>query len=69
MSKDLQAEFAKARWRKSIHSGDGECVEVALVEDAVGVRDSKNPAGPSLVFTTGEWSAFIKGVKSGEFDH
>ena len=69
MRKDLQAEFAEALWRKSVHSGDGGCVEVAIVDHAVGVRDSKNPGGHSLVFTPREWSAFIKGVKSGEFDH
>ncbi|TDD21356.1 DUF397 domain-containing protein [Nonomuraea diastatica] len=31
------------------------------------VRDSKNPTGPALIFTPGEWNAFISGVKSGEF--
>jgi Domain of unknown function (DUF397) len=32
------------------------------------VRDSKDPAGPSLAFTTAEWEAFTAGVKDGEFD-
>ncbi|WP_084161263.1 DUF397 domain-containing protein [Nocardia sp. BMG51109] len=34
----------------------------------VGVRDSKNPTGPALVFTPSEWDAFTTGVKDGEFD-
>jgi hypothetical protein len=33
----------------------------------VGVRDSKNPTGPALVFTPGEWDAFTAGVVDGEF--
>ncbi|WP_432278202.1 DUF397 domain-containing protein [Nocardia carnea] len=48
------------RWFKSSHSGGGQdCVEVTFAEDGlVGVRDSKNPAGPALVFSSDEWSTF-----------
>ncbi len=35
---------------------------------AIALRDSKNPTGPTLVFTPGEWDAFVHGVKGGEFD-
>ncbi len=31
------------------------------------VRDSKDHSGPALVFTPGEWAAFVGGVKNGEF--
>jgi len=41
---------------------------VAFVEGAIAVRDSKNPAGPVLVFTPAEWDAFVAGAKDGEFD-
>ena len=34
----------------------------------VGVRDSKNQSGAVLVFTPDEWSAFVGGVRDGEFD-
>ncbi|MFE1175861.1 DUF397 domain-containing protein [Streptomyces sp. NPDC058773] len=34
---------------------------------AVPVRDSKVPHGPALTFPVGGWTAFIKGVKDGEF--
>ncbi|WP_352244292.1 DUF397 domain-containing protein [Microtetraspora sp. NBRC 13810] len=34
----------------------------------IAVRDSKNPQGPALVFTPGEWKAFLKGANQGEFD-
>jgi hypothetical protein len=32
------------------------------------IRDSKEPQGGNLNFTTGEWNAFIGGVHNGEFD-
>jgi hypothetical protein len=47
--------------------GNGTCVEVALGE-LVLVRDSKDPEGPVLVFTTAEWEEFLRGVKAGMFD-
>ncbi|GLW06246.1 hypothetical protein Misp01_13760 [Microtetraspora sp. NBRC 13810] len=51
-------------------SGDnGQCVEVATnLPGIIAVRDSKNPQGPALVFTPGEWKAFLKGANQGEFD-
>jgi hypothetical protein len=57
-------------WRKSSFSGEKqECVEVCdLPNGGFLVRDSKNPAGPVLTFTSGEREAFLKGVKAGEFD-
>jgi hypothetical protein len=29
----------------------------------IGVRDSKNPAGPRLIFTRQAWADFVEGVK------
>ncbi|MFI5718192.1 DUF397 domain-containing protein [Nocardia sp. NPDC051750] len=59
MSRDLSG----ASWYKSSFSqADGDCVEVAHVADAVGVRDSKDPAGPALVFAPSAWNAFIRRV-------
>ncbi|GIH90965.1 DUF397 domain-containing protein [Planobispora siamensis] len=57
-------------WRKSSFStGTGECVEIApLAGDGIAVRDSKDPSGPVLTFTRGEWRAFVAGVRNDEFD-
>lgn len=58
-------------WRKSSYSSatGSDCVLVAdLPGGGRAVRDSKNSAGPALRFTPGEWSAFVAGVKDGEFD-
>ncbi|GAA2713111.1 DUF397 domain-containing protein [Actinoplanes palleronii] len=56
-------------WRTSTRSGsNGQCVQVRLVADTVEVRDSKDPNGPVLAFTPGEWDALLAGAKNGEFD-
>ncbi|MEU2030274.1 DUF397 domain-containing protein [Nocardia amamiensis] len=66
----MKINLAGAEWFKSSRSqADRECVEVAFLEGGhVGVRDSKNPTGPALVFTPGEWDAFVAGASDGEFD-
>ncbi len=57
-------------FRKSSYSGEnGQCVEVGQAADGGRwLRDSKNPSSPPYYFTAGEWDAFIRGVKDGEFD-
>ncbi|GEC05601.1 hypothetical protein SSP24_32560 [Streptomyces spinoverrucosus] len=47
----------------------GACVEVLKLDDGrVAVRQSTDPEGPALVFTPGEVSSFLTGVKAGEAD-
>ena len=52
----------EVRWRKSSRSvGNPEqCVEVAHLDDAVAVRDSKNPDGPVLRFARTRFAAFLE---------
>ncbi|MBE1485809.1 DUF397 domain-containing protein [Plantactinospora soyae] len=55
-------DLTGAGWRKSSRSGSNQaaCVEVALdLPGLVGVRDSKDPSGPVLVFAPGAWRAFV----------
>ncbi|WP_222932853.1 DUF397 domain-containing protein [Nocardia yunnanensis] len=66
----MNVELQDARWFKSNRSGGTkECVEAAfLAGGRVGVRDSKNPAGPAHVFTGRQWDAFVCAVAAGKFD-
>ncbi len=65
----MNVDLSGAKWFKSTKSdATRDCVEVAFLDGGmVGVRDSKNPTGPALVFTPGEWDAFAGGVRDGEF--
>ncbi|WP_459547806.1 DUF397 domain-containing protein [Nocardia sp. X0981] len=66
----MNIDPTEAQWFKSSRSGGTkECVEVAFLDrDHVGIRDSKNPTGPALVFAPDEWDAFLSGTRNGEFD-
>ena len=58
-----------ATWRKSsISSNDGSCVEVRRAATSIEVRDTKDRGGPMLRFDEDAWSAFLAGVRGGEFD-
>jgi hypothetical protein len=61
-------DLTGATWFKSTYTTVNECVEVAFVDGVVAVRDSKNRTAGHLVFTHGEWNAFTRGAKEGQFD-
>ncbi|MEV6844073.1 DUF397 domain-containing protein [Actinoplanes sp. NPDC051411] len=66
------ADLTGAVWHKSTRSGGngGDCVEVAVnLPGIVAVRDSKDRAGGTLVFTASQWAAFLDGVRDGDFDN
>ncbi|MBC3993008.1 DUF397 domain-containing protein [Streptomyces sp. AC563] len=62
------------KWIKSSYSSPngGECIEwapsTAAATGTIPVRDSKDPHGPTLAFDTTAWTAFVTGVKNGDFD-
>jgi hypothetical protein len=67
-------DLTSAAWRTSSYSGGngGQCIQVAAQACSPGgsgrlcaVRDSKDPAGPVLVFGTRQWRAFAAAIKTG----
>ncbi|WP_326559633.1 DUF397 domain-containing protein [Micromonospora sp. NBC_01796] len=58
-------DLARADWRTSRRSsGNGNCVEVALLDATVAVRDSKDRPGPVLLFGREGWTAFVNGTRA-----
>ncbi|MEV6985499.1 DUF397 domain-containing protein [Sphaerisporangium sp. NPDC051017] len=55
-------------WRKSSRStGNGsDCVEVALGDTSIAIRDSKNPQQAFHLFGRTEWKAFLEHMRSGD---
>ncbi|OHV42010.1 DUF397 domain-containing protein [Pseudofrankia sp. EUN1h] len=65
------AALKSVTWQKSQRSNSqGNCVEMArLSDDAVAVRNSRDPRGPALIYTLAEIEALILGAKDGDFDN
>jgi Domain of unknown function (DUF397) len=54
-------------WRKSRRSGASSgCVEVALTNTSVRVRDSRDRLGTSLTFSSAHWRRFVRRIKNDE---
>jgi len=51
-------------WRKSTASNSGACVEVAVVDGSVRIRDSANPNGAVLELPPVAWSFFLARARS-----
>ena len=50
-------------WRASRRCGSSACIEVAQDKQEMLLRDSKDPAGPRLVFAPEDWTAFVSAVR------
>ena len=58
-----------AEWRKARRSmGNGNCVEVAVTNGRIAVRDSKKPVGPMLAYSAESWRVFTDQAQLGHFD-
>jgi Domain of unknown function (DUF397) len=58
------------QWRKARRSNaSGNCVEMARLPHGGGfaIRNSRDPEGPALIFTPAEMTAFVAGVREGDF--
>ncbi|MGR6321564.1 DUF397 domain-containing protein [Micromonospora soli] len=61
-------DLSRAVWQRAEGDTSVSAVEVAFVDDLIGMRNSAAPDGPVLVFTQDEWDAFVAGAQDGEFD-
>ncbi|WP_433475732.1 DUF397 domain-containing protein [Spirillospora sp. CA-142024] len=59
-------DLSKVVWRKASRSTvqNDNCVEVAGVRDVVAFRDSRDPEGPQLVVSRGEFQRFAQALKN-----
>ncbi|MFE2430334.1 DUF397 domain-containing protein [Streptomyces sp. NPDC059373] len=57
-------------WHKPWSGGDGgSCVEAMKLHDGrIALRQSTDPDGPALIYTSHEITMFIQGAKAGEAD-
>lgn len=59
-------------WQKSRRSNpSGNCVELGTLPGGaeIAVRNSRDPEGPALIYTSAEIAAFVQGAKDGDFDN
>ncbi|MGK5729036.1 DUF397 domain-containing protein [Streptomyces sp. URMC 124] len=61
-----ELDLGNAAWQSS-SQGTGD-VQIAFVEGFIALRNGRHPDGPALVFTPGDWRAFVLGAREGEFD-
>ncbi|WP_225839492.1 DUF397 domain-containing protein [Streptomyces sp. NK08204] len=64
ISTDLHVQWM----RSSYSTGANNCVETARPQDCrraalLAVRDSKNPAGPALLFSPASWAVFVAALR------
>ncbi|WP_326550072.1 DUF397 domain-containing protein [Micromonospora sp. NBC_01813] len=66
------SELPALAWQKSGRSNpSGNCVELARLPGGAGIalRNSRDPDGPALIYTSTEIEAFILGARDGDFDN
>jgi hypothetical protein len=59
---------SRARWQKSSRSGGGNCVEIAVLDTGIAVRDSKASDAGHLTLLPEVWAAFMTRAKAGRYD-
>ena len=55
-------------WSRAKRCGNNACIEVAKAgDDRYLIRDSTRPEAAPLEVTKAEWTAFVQGVRDGDF--
>jgi predicted secreted Zn-dependent protease len=55
-------------WLVAQKCNGGSCVRVATRGEDIVIGDTKNPGGPVLTYSRSEWTAFVDGIREGDFD-
>jgi hypothetical protein len=65
------AELANATWQKSQRSNSqGACVEVARLDPGtIAMRNSRDPQGTALIYSTDTVRTLVSALRAGEFDY
>ncbi|TDE29064.1 DUF397 domain-containing protein [Actinomadura sp. 6K520] len=63
-------DLSQARWFKATASAssNGGCVEVADLETATGLRDSRTPEAGAHVVARPVFASFLEDVRAGRYD-
>ncbi|MBO2465215.1 DUF397 domain-containing protein [Actinomadura violacea] len=65
----MTKQAGEPQWRTSSYTERQDCVELAALDaDSIGIRDSKNPAGPRLSVTRADLRDLVSRVKAGQLD-
>jgi Domain of unknown function (DUF397) len=68
MASSNSVAFGELSWRVAPRCAGGECIQIAASGDKIVIGDSKNPKGPVLAYSHGEWTTFVEAVRQGYFD-
>ncbi len=68
MTRPHSATSGELSWRVARLCNGGACVRVAVDGETVLIGDTKDPDGPVLAYSRTEWSAFVEGIRQGDFD-
>ena len=60
--------MGELNWRVARNCNGGACIQVASRGEQIVIGDTKNPGGPVLTYTRSEWTAFVDGIRDGDFD-
>ena len=59
-------KVGEVAWRKASHSNESgdACIEMASTPGAVAIRDSKDPEGPKLIMSRGDFRHLAETLKA-----